>query len=132
MYTWLIIKNKILKQIIAFFYINVPSHNTWNMTRKRFFCSLWADSTFSCSLSICSSRAPSFLSLLLSSSSLRYRMQRNKKTMPFRIPVYWIPSSKGKDFIVWLNSIWRLVFCRESIPSPQTCIHLSKSGTCLR
>uniref|UniRef100_A0A0E9TM06 Uncharacterized protein n=1 Tax=Anguilla anguilla TaxID=7936 RepID=A0A0E9TM06_ANGAN len=27
----------------------------WKMTRKRFFCSLCADSTFSCSRSICSS-----------------------------------------------------------------------------
>lgn len=43
---------------------------TWNITRKRFFCSLWADSTFSCKRSICSSRGPSSRSLLRSSSSL--------------------------------------------------------------
>lgn len=66
-----------------FLHINVLSQDTWNMTRKRFFCSLWADSTFSCSLSICSSRAPSFLSLLLSSSSLRYGMPRNRRKMPW-------------------------------------------------
>lgn len=42
---------------------------TWKMTRKRFFCSLWADSTFSCSLSICSSSWPSSSSLALSMSS---------------------------------------------------------------
>ena len=43
---------------------------TWNITRKRFFCSLCADSTFSCKRSICSSRGPSSRSLLRSSSSL--------------------------------------------------------------